>query len=125
MRGAHVYGNDKLLMMVLFALLDNAGKYQFDESGIIKVYGEYKEKGEFVNIYVENHGVEIKEYERELIFQRDYRGDNARSTGAHGSGIGLWLCNEIAKKFGGDISVDSPFNPVRFRLKLINSRSSI
>ena len=124
LRGAHVVGSDKLLMMVLFALLDNAGKYQFEESGPIRIYGEYKENGKFVNVFIENHGIEIKEYETSKILERDYRGDNARNTGAHGSGIGLWLCDEIARKFGGEISVDNRFSPVRFRLKLLNSRGA-
>lgn len=116
LRGATVSGKRELYFMVLYALLDNAGKYQLMESGDIKIYSDYKSTDDKITLYIENYGLEIFEAEEDSIFQNDGRGELARSYKIDGSGIGLWLCSNIMKKFNGLIEIDSRFNPVRFKL---------
>lgn len=118
MRGASVYGEKELYNMVIYALLDNAGKYQYFEEGDIKLFARYKETDQFLFLFVENIGLEIKEHEVESIFNNYGRGEIASSCNIDGSGIGLWLCRKVVEKFGGKIEVESRFNPVRFKLTL-------
>ena len=116
MRGASVLGKRELYSMVLYALLDNAGKYQLMETGDIKIYSDYKSTDKKISLYIENYGLEIFDSERDNIFHNDGRGELAIEYKIDGSGIGLWLCSRIMKKYNGDIKLDSRFNPVRFKL---------
>ncbi len=116
MRGVRVYGKIELYNMVLYALLDNAGKYQYKESGEIAVRAGSKVDKDFVYLFVENHGLEIMEDEVNTIFENDGRGSKAKELQIDGSGIGLWLCSKIMQKYGGNIEIDSRFNPVRFKV---------
>ena len=118
MRGGDVYGEQELYNMVIYALLDNAGKYQELERGDIVIYAKYKSGGDFVDLYVENYGLEIRASEVDRIFESNERGEVAQSCKIDGSGIGLWLCRSVLQKYGGDIGLDSRFDPVRFKLRI-------
>ena len=118
MRGAHIYGEKELYSIVFYALLDNAGKYQEDEGGYIKISAEYGPKSDFIFVYIENAGLEINHDEVEYIFSSHGRGVNARECSIDGSGIGLWLCKKILTKHGGEIVLESRFSPVRFKLTI-------
>lgn len=116
LRGAVVLGKRELYNMVLYALLDNAGKYQLMESGDIKIYSDYKSTDNKITLFIENYGLEILESEKDSIFQNDGRGEAATTYKIDGSGIGLWLCSRIMKKYDGLIELESRFDPVRFKL---------
>lgn len=122
MRGATVYGKKELYNMVLYALLDNAGKYQEEESGVIKVYAKYQPTDDYVYLYVENYGLEIMEDEVTAIFENDGRGKTAREYRIDGSGIGLWLASTIMAKYNGHIELESKYNPVIFKLTIPKGR---
>ncbi len=123
-RGISVLGSQDLLQMIFYALLENSGKYQYSEGGHVKVYCISKTVERDVAIRFENEGVEILEDEIDSIFEKDFRGEVARSLGIDGSGIGLWLCKKIARKFHGDIVVSKRFHPVIFDVILKNARGA-
>lgn len=83
-------------------LLDNAVKYT-QSHGIINITIQKYEM--FVRINVEDNGAGITEKEINSIFQRFYRGDNAKQT--EGVGIGLYLVRKIVTQQGGYLKVSS------------------
>ena len=69
-------------------------------------------------IIVWNAGPRIAESERDRIFERFYRGTEARRT-APGSGLGLYVARKIARAHGGDLTLlDGTLDEVGFRLTL-------
>ena len=41
------------------------------------------------------------------LFERFYRGEAGRRSGAPGTGLGLAICTDLAEKMGGHITVES------------------
>ena len=63
------------------------------------------EEGDFAKISVRDHGVGIAPDRLASIF---HKGETTYGTGGEeGSGLGLQLCQDFAKKNGGDCSVES------------------
>lgn len=83
-------------------LLDNGVKYSPEGS---RVTVSVKPMEQFVRISVEDEGPGICEEERTRIFNRFYRGKNAR--GAEGYGVGLYLTRMILQREGGYMKVSS------------------
>lgn len=83
-------------------LLDNAVKYT-QAHGMIDVTIQKYEM--FARIDVKDNGAGIAEQEINSIFQRFYRGENAKRT--EGVGIGLYLVRKIVTEQGGYVKVSS------------------
>jgi two-component system phosphate regulon sensor histidine kinase PhoR len=94
--------DERALHLLLFNLIDNAVKYASDsDEVIVRVLGD----AHGLTLEVEDHGPGIDPDDARRVFERFYRGSNARSGGARGSGIGLALVKHIAQAHGGDVSV--------------------
>ena len=66
---------------------------------------------------VDDDGPGIPEADRERVFERFTRLDEARSRDAGGSGLGLAIVREIARSQRGDVRIDtSPLGGARFTL---------
>ncbi len=89
-----------LIHQVLINLLENAVKYS-DDGSTIKV-GAY-EHDDVVVLFVADHGSGIQLQDREKVFEKFYRADNARSKGA---GLGLAICFGIVEAHEGKIWVE-------------------
>ena len=63
-----------------------------------------------------NEGSPIPEEERNLIFNRNYRGTN--STGSAGTGLGLFMARTLARMQGGDLTLRPGSDGVTFRMTL-------
>lgn len=89
-----IKGDETLLRRLLLNLLDNAVKYNHDD-GKIKVTVRNN------SVMIANTGSEIPEEKRELIFERFYRLEKARSTNVKsltsGAGLGLSIAKRIAE----------------------------
>lgn len=83
-------------------LLDNAVKYT-QAHGMIDITIQKYEM--FVRIDVKDYGAGMTEQEINSIFQRFYRGENAKQT--EGVGIGLYLVRKIVTQQGGYMKVSS------------------
>jgi signal transduction histidine kinase len=90
------------LRRVLANLVDNAVKYS-PEGGTVEV-AAHAVSG-YVRFSVEDEGIGISEQERERIFERFVRLDPQMRRGIPGTGLGLYICKELAEQMGGRISV--------------------
>ncbi len=96
-----VDGDGDLLRLALRQLLDNAAKYSPPGSVIQVVATENAS----VDIAVRNSGSVIPERDQAHIFDRFYRGLQARLV--PGSGMGLAIVKQIAQAHGGTVHVSS------------------
>ena len=86
------------LDQILDNLLKNAARYSPPSSGIqISVASDGPRRVGMVRIRDQGHGVDPSE--RDRIFERFARGSSAR--GVDGSGIGLYVSRELARRMGG------------------------
>lgn len=97
-----VVGSEVLLARALRNLVDNAVRHAA-EGVTIRVVAA----GALVLVEVEDDGAGVPADQRELIFERFARLDEARARDAGGSGLGLAIVREIARAHGGDVSVGS------------------
>lgn len=91
-----LYGNEDLVESLLVNLIDNAIKACY-ESGVRIILNAYEQGDEKV-IEVIDNGKGMTEEETSHITEAFYRVDKARSRSEGGNGLGLALCDEIAKK---------------------------
>jgi two-component system sensor histidine kinase KdpD len=105
----------ELMSLAISQLLENACKYSRPDA---RVQVELSASENAAAIKVWNDGDPIPENERSHVFDRFYRGSDAKRTAA-GSGLGLYVARKIALAHGGDLSlVDTGAHGVAFRLTL-------
>ncbi len=92
---------------LLYILLDNAIKYTPSDGSVLIFFRVEKNSKKYLKIFVEDSGIGIEEQERELIFERFYRVDKARSRQTGGSGLGLSIARSLAEKYNGSVKVSS------------------
>lgn len=92
------------MKIVLDNLISNASKYT-PAGGRIRVRLEARPGG--ILIDVQDNGVGIPEQGRDQLFRKFSRITNPLSAESGGTGLGLYLANEIVKLHGGDIQVTS------------------
>ena len=89
-------------------LRDNAVKYTPDGGEVsFKAYARSNGAGKQVCIEVGDTGIGIPSDELPRIFDRFYRGTNARTDNSGGSGLGLSIAQWIVKEHGGSIEAIS------------------
>ena len=78
-----------------------------------------REDGGTVELVVEDDGSGIPEEDRERVFERFVRLDEARARDAGGSGLGLAIVKEIVAASGGTVAVtSSALGGARFVVRL-------
>jgi PAS domain S-box-containing protein len=89
-------------------LMSNAINYT-PPDGIITIMTGLRtsEEQEWVIVTVQDTGPGISAADRSRIFERFYRGEVGRKSGAPGSGLGLAICWRIAEKLEGRLTLDS------------------
>lgn len=111
---ARVSGDPRLLGQLLRNLADNAARHA---RGRIAIGVSPTDQHVFVTIEDDGSGVPAEE--RERIFERFVRLDDARSRDAGGSGLGLAIVQGIAAAEGGTVRVDdSRWGGARFVVTL-------
>ena len=99
-----VRGDQHRLAQVLTNLLDNALRYT-DRGGQVEAWAEASVKE--VAIRVRDTGCGISAEALPHVFERFFRGDQSRSAGSGGTGIGLAIVEHIVKTHSGRVSVTS------------------
>lgn len=99
---ADVKGDPLLLQILINNLLENAIKYSSKE-GLIKAVLKKSYTGIKLQIIDEGHG--IPDEEKKKVFTKFYRIGNEATRKAQGTGLGLYLCEKIARDHNADILV--------------------
>ena len=97
-----VTADNDMLKTVVRNFLSNAIKFSPEDSSIEIIMSK---EGEFAKVSVRDHGVGIAVDRLGSIF---HKGETTYGTGGEeGSGLGLQLCQDFARKIGGDCMVES------------------
>ena len=98
-----VIGDATLIRQLLMILLDNAVKFT-DAGGEVTVSVAMHDA--VPTVVVEDTGIGIRHEELSMVFQRFFRGENARSR-TDGAGLGLSIASWIAREHGAEIALQS------------------
>ena len=103
----------KVFRRCLTNLIDNATRYA--EHVSVRA----GQRGDSVDITIEDDGPGIPEESREDVFKPFYRIDESRNPGTGGVGLGMTIARDVVRGHGGDIELDtSPIGGLRARIKL-------
>ncbi len=108
------------LEQVIANLLVNAMNYTGAGGQVNLTTAEQSdEEQRWITITVADSGPGIAPKDLPHVFERFYRGEVGRKSGAPGTGLGLAICHEIMTKMGGHIAVESqPGQGARFTVWL-------
>jgi two-component system sensor histidine kinase KdpD len=124
-RGTEVLADSDLLQLALRQMLDNACKYSPPGSAV-RVSLELQNEKAAVRVL--NSGLPIRADERTRIFERFYRGGEARRL-APGSGLGLYFAHKIVQAHGGCVELEertaASGEDTAFRLTLPLAQSAL
>ncbi|QCR20863.1 two-component sensor histidine kinase [Agrococcus sp. SGAir0287] len=113
-RAAAVAGDARLLSRALRNLVDNAMRHASTRIALGSVVRDGR-----AMMWVDDDGAGIAASERERVFERFVRLDEARARDDGGSGLGLAIVREVARAHGGDAWIaDAPIGGARFVLEL-------
>lgn len=90
--------------LALANLLDNAVKYT-PEGGRID-FSLSQEQGA-IKIVIQDSGIGIPKSQKDRLFSKFFRADNATAVQTSGTGLGLYMVKKIIDRHGGKIVVDS------------------
>ncbi|MER6185490.1 HAMP domain-containing sensor histidine kinase [Streptomyces sp. NPDC001652] len=109
-----VAGSRSRLGRVIGNLLDNAQRHARSAVGVT-----VRRDGSWAVVEVADDGEGVAEADRERIFERFVRLDEARSRDDGGAGLGLAIARDVAARHGGTLTVrDAPAGGALFELRL-------
>ena len=93
------------LTQVIVNLISNAVKFCAERDGWIRL--KAWREAQFLRVDVTDNGIGIDKQDRAKIFERFQQAGNTLTDKPQGTGLGLPICREILRRFGGDIWVES------------------
>ncbi|WP_207619501.1 HAMP domain-containing sensor histidine kinase [Nocardioides sp. IC4_145] len=109
-----VQGDPLALAQVVRNLVDNAARHATSAVAVAVT-----DHGDAVELAVADDGTGVPEADRERVFERFVRLDDARARDAGGSGLGLAIVRETVAAHGGTVAVSaSPLGGARFVVRL-------
>jgi signal transduction histidine kinase len=118
-RSQLVVGDKELLHSVLFNLLDNAFRHTPPET-TVKMH--IRRRSEVVRVCVHDSGPGIQPSDMTQLKQRLGRQPQPIVTRSSGSGLGLYIAQQLAEAMGGRIGVGSVKAGADFHVDLLHSR---
>ncbi len=109
------YGDGNLLARAFGNLIKNAINYSKPNSTIEVLMEEHSED---VELIFKNEGDKIPDYKLEKIFEKFYRGDEARTSKTGGAGLGLAITKDIIELHGGATNVKNEDKYIIFTIKI-------
>ena len=115
------YSDKKRILPILNNLISNAVKYSCENDGNAFVKFSAKIDHNSCLFTIEDNGEGISFEQQGLVFKIFHRASNS----APGSGLGLFICSELVKKLGGEISlVSNAHKGISVTVKLPNNINS-
>ncbi|MFJ8665213.1 ATP-binding protein [Streptomyces sp. NPDC093600] len=112
--GVEAPGSRGQLARVLANLLDNAQRHARR-----RITVTVHKEGAWAVVAVTDDGEGVPAAERERVFERFVRLDDARTRDEGGAGLGLAIARDVARRHGGDLTVTAgPSGGARFALRL-------
>lgn len=102
-----IVADKERISQLLFILLDNAIKYTPAGGKVYVGIADFESKSRGIILTIKDTGMGIPPEYQELIFERFYRVDKARSREIGGSGLGLSIAKWIVAAHEGEIKVRS------------------
>ena len=99
-----VRGDVERLRMVIQNLVDNAVRYS-SEAGVVSI--TTAERGGDIEWRINDRGVGIPKAQQKYIFQKFFRATNGVHQQTQGTGLGLYIAQQIVKELGGTIGFES------------------
>jgi signal transduction histidine kinase len=100
-----ILGDESQIEQMVANLLSNAIRYSPHGGPIIVTV--QKKEGNFVELSVQDSGIGIAAEAVTHLTERFYRAENARHVSGQGLGLGLYLVDELARRHGGQLSIES------------------
>ena len=110
-----IYADPDKLARVVNNIIKNAIAYSHKDT---QISIEAKEEGNLIVMKISNEGDPIPEDKLNIIFDKFYRLDSARSSNTGGAGLGLAIAKEIVKAHKGKISVESNSEKTCFTIEI-------
>jgi PAS domain S-box-containing protein len=95
------------IAQVVTNLLNNALKFTPEEGQISVHVGESLETAGWAEVMVKDTGCGIPEAQQDRIFDRLYQVKTGDAATENGVGLGLYICRELVRLHGGEITVQS------------------
>jgi signal transduction histidine kinase len=100
-----ILGDESRIEQMLANLLSNAIRYS-PQGGPITIAIQ-RQADNFVEISVQDAGIGIPSEALAHLTERFYRAENARRVSGQGLGLGHYLVNELARRHGGHLFIES------------------
>lgn len=104
-KGLQLKYDDQLLHQLIFNILSNAIKYSKTVNPKVEV--TISESRDGFTISIADNGIGIPADNREHLFEKFYRAENATKVDGEGSGLGLYLAKMIADQSGCELRFES------------------
>lgn len=101
---------------IIINLLENACKYSNKNTEII-VKTDFAPDNK-ISIKISDEGIEIKEEDKQKIFEKFSRIDNPLTRSVQGSGLGLYITKTLVENMNGSINVESKSGITTFEVLL-------
>jgi signal transduction histidine kinase len=121
--GATVEASPDALQRVLDNLLDNAARFS-DPGGEVRLFA--RDRGDSVELEVEDDGVGIPRSELKRVFERFYQVGRSGEGRRVGTGLGLSIVYGLVREMGGEVHAHSQEGRpgARFTVRLPRSREA-
>lgn len=96
--------NAMMLRSILECFVSNAITYSKSGQEVIL---DMKEESTAFTFFVKDLGIGIPKEEQKRIFERFYRGSNAKRIKPDGTGLGLYIASMLAEKIGAEVLLES------------------
>ncbi|OHA27189.1 MAG: hypothetical protein A3D56_01905 [Candidatus Taylorbacteria bacterium RIFCSPHIGHO2_02_FULL_45_35] len=100
-----IVGDADLFRFIFINLIRNAVSYGFANKPVVI---RTRSLDKSVEVSVENEGVSLAGNEKSMLFEKFWRGAEAKRTHPDGSGLALYLTKRIIERYGGTVVYDAP-----------------
>jgi len=101
---------------IIMNLTENACKYS-DENTKVTIKTDYADNNT-VSIKITDTGIEIKDEDKDRIFEKFSRIDNPLTRAVQGSGLGLYITKTLVENMNGTITVESENHKTTFEVRM-------